>query len=327
MSTAHYQFLASRWKPEGKSDFQFKIITAAVVGIMFLFSLVISSINVPEKKRQARQAVPERIAKFILEKKQKPRPVIKKPEPKPRPKPKPKPRAKPESPPAVKKKPQKKPQKPLTKIEKRNRDVAAESGLLALSNELADLMDTSDLSTMVGGEVNSSSASATRAGSNNKDLLMANASRGSGGVDEGKYTTTRVAKTQLTRRELTQVRQSLISPEAELNGSKGDGRKKKSRSGGVREEESITIIFDQNKSKLYTIYNRARRKNPSLKGKIVLQITILPSGKVSKIRVVSSELNNKKLESRLVSRIKQFDFGVMKVETVTVTYPIEFLPS
>jgi len=324
VSSAYYQYLALRWKPEGESDFQFKIIVAAVVGVMFFLAAILSSVNVPEKKRLARQVVPERIANFILEKKQRPPPVVKKPKPKPKPRPKPESVKKP----IIKKNPQKKADvKPLTKKEKVNRDRAAESGLLALSNELADLMDTSDLSTMVGGEINSSSASATRVSTNNKQLLMAGASAGSGGVDSGKYNTTRISQTNLSRRELTQVQQSLISPEAALNAKKDSNRKKKSRTGGIREEESITIVFDQNKSKLYTIYNRARRKDPSLKGKIVLKITILPSGKVSKIKVLSSELNNTKLESRLVSRIKQFNFGAMKVETVTVTYPIEFLPS
>ncbi|MCK4708418.1 MAG: energy transducer TonB, partial [Gammaproteobacteria bacterium] len=94
-----------------------------------------------------------------------------------------------------------------------------------------------------------------------------------------------------------------------------------------RAEEGITIVFDQHKSQLYTIYNRARRKNPGLKGKIVLEITVAPSGKVTKIRVISNQLNDSKLETRLVKRIKQFNFGAQLVEEITVTYPIEFLPS
>ena len=315
---AVYEQLALGWRPGGKSDFQFKVITAVVVTVMFLLAVAISSIDVPEKKRQARQAVPERIAKFILEKKEKPKAKIEKPKPKPKPRPKPKPK--------VKKITEKKvDKKPLTKTQKKAREKAADSGLLALGNELADLMDTSDVSSMVGGKVKASSASASKAGSNNRALLMADAGKGSGGVDAGEYTTG-VGQTRLTRRELTQVRQSLISSGAELK-ARDAKRKNKPRTGGVRSEESITMVIDQNKSKLYSIYNRARRKDPSIKGKIILEITITPAGKVSRIKVVSSELNNKRLESRLVSRIKQFNFGAMKVETVTVTYPIEFLPS
>lgn len=86
-------------------------------------------------------------------------------------------------------------------------------------------------------------------------------------------------------------------------------------------------MFDRNKGILYKLYNHARRKNPGLKGKIVLRLTIAPSGKVNSIEIVSSELNDPKLETRLVRRIRNFDFGAKNVESMSVTYPIEFLPS
>lgn len=313
MTTAYYDQLALNWKPEGKSDKQFKLITVIVVITMFLFALVISSITVPEQERQAKTVIPERIANFILEKeKPKPKPKVEKPKPKPKPKPK-----------QIKRiKDKKADKKPLTKTQKKARDKAADSGLLALGNELADLMDTSDVSQMVGAKVKSSSKSSRTAAAHNKDILTADVSKGSGGVSAGEYST-KVGKTQLSSREITQVKQSLLS-----SGQLAKAEKRKGpRTGNVRPEEDITIVFDQNKSKLYSIYNRARRKNPGLKGKIVLAITIAPSGQVTKIKIVSSELNDKKLESRLVSRIKQFKFGAMPVEKVTVTYPIEFLPS
>ncbi|VAW68098.1 Ferric siderophore transport system, periplasmic binding protein TonB [hydrothermal vent metagenome] len=320
MPFASYEQLALRWRPEGRSDFNFKIITAIVVSVLFLVAVVLSSIDVPDKKREARHVVPERIANFILEKKEKPKPKIEKPKPKPEPRPKPKPK------PKVKKIVEKKiNKKPLTKTQKKARKKAADSGLLALGNELADLMDTDDVSSMVGGKVKASSAAASRAGSNNKALLMADAGKGSGGVNASDYASG-VGSTRLSQQELTQVRQSLISPAAERS-AKDAKRRKKSRTGGVRSEESVAMVFEQNKGKLHSIYNRERRKDPTIKGRIVLEITISPSGKVSRVKIVSSELNNKNLERRLISRIKRFKFGAMKVETVTVTYPIDFLPS
>ena len=60
---------------------------------------------------------------------------------------------------------------------------------------------------------------------------------------------------------------------------------------------------------------------------MVLELTISPSGKVTKCRVISSELNDKKLERKLVSRIKLFKFTAKDVETAVVSYPIDFLPS
>ena len=318
MSAAYYEQLALSWRPQGKGDSQFKLITAITVVIALIFAAVMSSIDVPEPDREAKAAVPERIANFILEKKEKPKPKVVKPKPKPKPIAKPKPK--------VKKLPKKKEKlKPPTKTQKKAREKAADTGLLALGNELADLMDTSDVSAMVGGKVKSSSASATKAASHNKALLTADASKGSGGVNSSEYTT-RVGKTQLSQRDITQVKQSLLTS-GQLAKGRDANRKSKSRTGGVRAEEDITIVFDQNKSKLYSIYNRARRKNPSLKGKIVLAITIAPSGIVTKVKIVSSELGDPKLEKRLLSRIKLFKFGAKKVEQVTVTYPIEFLPS
>ena len=56
-------------------------------------------------------------------------------------------------------------------------------------------------------------------------------------------------------------------------------------------------------------------------------MTISPSGKVSKIELVSSELGSPGLERKLVSRIKMFNFGAKKVDAVTITYPIDFLPA
>ena len=320
MSSVYYDNLALRWRPDGAGNTLFKLITGITVAVSLVFALIMSSIDVPKPDRETRAAVPERIANFILEKKEKPKPKVVKPKPKPKPKPKAKPK------PKVKKIPAKKvKKKPLTKTQKKARKKAADTGLLALGNELADLMDTSDVSAMVGGKVKSSSASATKAVANNKALLMADASKGSGGVNSGEYTT-RVGKTKLSQREITQVKQSLLSS-GSLAKAQDIERKKRSRTGGIRAEEDITIVFDQNKSKLYSIYNRARRKNPSLKGKIVLAITIAPSGSVIKVKIVSSELDDPKLEKRLLGRIKLFKFGAKKVEQVTVTYPIEFLPS
>jgi hypothetical protein len=41
----------------------------------------------------------------------------------------------------------------------------------------------------------------------------------------------------------------------------------------------------------------------------------------------SSELNAPELEASLVARIKQFDFGKRQGVPLTVTTPVEFLPS
>jgi TonB family protein len=95
----------------------------------------------------------------------------------------------------------------------------------------------------------------------------------------------------------------------------------------LRDQETVIRVLDGNKGRIYAIYNRALRKNPLLSGKVVLELSIDPSGKVTACRVISSELQDEELEGKLVARIKMLDFGAEKVPEYTFRYPIEFLPS
>ncbi|EHR70599.1 TonB family protein [Burkholderiales bacterium JOSHI_001] len=101
-----------------------------------------------------------------------------------------------------------------------------------------------------------------------------------------------------------------------------DGSGKASRS-----LEDVRIVFDRNKGAIYSIYNRALREDPALQGKVVVELKISPDGQVTGIRLVSSELNAQELESKLLARIRQFDFGAKDVNAMVVTYPLDFLPS
>ena len=87
------------------------------------------------------------------------------------------------------------------------------------------------------------------------------------------------------------------------------------------------MIFDRNKGSIYSVYNRALRKDPTLQGKVVLKLTIAPSGKVTRCSIVSSELGDAGLGSKITSRVKLFSFGAKDVNEVTITYPIDFLPA
>ena len=98
--------------------------------------------------------------------------------------------------------------------------------------------------------------------------------------------------------------------------------------GPSRTDEEIQIVFDKYKAALYRIYNRELRKNPTLQGKVVLEITIAASGQVTDCKIVSSELNNPELERKLIARVKSFRFKSRPdVDTVVVKYPIDFLPT
>jgi TonB family protein len=288
--------------------------------VMCLFGLTLSSIEIPEIDRKESSNIPERIANLILEK-EKAKPIVT-PKEKPKPKPKPKPEPIEKNKVRIKKK-QDKPE-PLSQVQKQARERAQESGLLALSNELADLIDTSTIDSMVATNLTNDSSSVAKSRGSNKDILTAGINEGSGGVNSEKFNKLVSSNTSLSAQDVVAINQKLISEPEQVKKNAKDAQR---ASGNLREEQEVVLVFDQNKGKLYSIYNRERRKNPSLKGKIVFEITIAPQGKVTSVEIVSSELNLPKLEKSLLARIKLFKFSADKSEPITVIFPLEFLPS
>jgi protein TonB len=94
-----------------------------------------------------------------------------------------------------------------------------------------------------------------------------------------------------------------------------------------RSREEIELIFDRNKGRIYSLYARALRDNAELQGKLVLEFTIAPSGEVTMCRVVSSELKDPELESKIVALVRLFRFEPRDVDAITTTKPIDFFPA
>jgi hypothetical protein len=98
--------------------------------------------------------------------------------------------------------------------------------------------------------------------------------------------------------------------------------------GPGRTDEEIQIVFDRYKATLYRIYNRELRKDPTLRGKILLRISIETSGAVTMCKVESTDLASPELVAKIVARIKRFNFGAKEgVPVITILYPIDFLPA
>ena len=95
-----------------------------------------------------------------------------------------------------------------------------------------------------------------------------------------------------------------------------------------RTDEDIQIVFDRYKSALYRLYNRELRRDPRLRGQIVLQLTIEADGSVSSCELQSSNMNAPQLVQQVIDRVLTFDFGPMEnVASVTINYPIDFMPA
>jgi len=86
-------------------------------------------------------------------------------------------------------------------------------------------------------------------------------------------------------------------------------------------------VFTKNKGAIDALYARALRDNPALTGKVVLEITITPSGDISVARIISSELKDPEFEAKLLARIRLFKFEAKDVATLTATKPIDFFPA
>ena len=108
----------------------------------------------------------------------------------------------------------------------------------------------------------------------------------------------------------------------------GDRPKAHSGPGASRTDEEIQIVFDRYKSAFYRDYNRALRSNPTLQGKMVLRLTIEPDGTVSMCQLQSTDMDAPDLATQVVGRVKTINFGPKDgVQTVTIVYPIDFLPA
>ena len=68
-------------------------------------------------------------------------------------------------------------------------------------------------------------------------------------------------------------------------------------------------MFDRYKAALYRLYNRELRNVPTLRGQMVLKLTIEPSGAVSFLELVSSDMNAPALAAQVLERVRTFDFG------------------
>src|SRR5690606_41469061 len=90
----------------------------------------------------------------------------------------------------------------------------------------------------------------------------------------------------------------------------------------ARSEEEIRKIMEQHKRAIFSIYNRALRQNPALHGKVVVNIIIESSGKISDVRLVSSELRDPVSEARLSACMRAIRVPASGRAGSTLAYPV-----
>lgn len=224
-------------------------------------------------------------------------------------------------------------EKPTQTAVKDARARAETKGVLAFKDSFSDLVDD-DITSRLGADARISNASRQVGGApghgaeGSRSLIMSQAGSGSGGI----------ANAGISRGGVGGASGGAISggghsvsraSSAVASSAKETGRPLSgSGIGPARTDEEIQIVFDKYKSALYRIYNRELRNDPTLRGKMVLALTIEPDGRVSACRVQSTDMNSPALSSDIVERVLKFNFGAKEgVPTTKILYPIDFLPA
>ncbi len=315
-TTPSYQDLVLQWQPGRQGRDSYRLWLIICLALAFSLALVLSVIEVPPKERVTRDDIPERVARFMVD-----RPEVKKPEPVEQEQPRPLPVVEPK-PLVERERPRSETRELATEEQRAAREQAERSGLLALGQQLDGLMDTSDVDAMVDAEGSGGAQlGASAAGFGDGDLASAAGRRGANDVAAVSVESN---GPMLARRELAAVE---IPDQMSDDSGENQRVRRESFAETGRTDEEVSLVFDRNKGMLYSLYNRARRQTPGLQGRLVLEVTIAPSGEVTEVGIVSSELNSQSLEQRIKARVLQFRFATKAAETITIIYPIEFLPS
>jgi len=304
-----------RWQMHG-------VAICVIFALMVLFTTSKNDV-VPVKKENR-----EQYARLVIEEKFIPPPVEKVVEPAVKPvvdpvvkKPKPEVKKRVEKKPVPKKaeviepKPKAKPiEKAPSEAELRAkaRDKAANSGLLALSNELSSIRQ----------QVSSVPVGNLKTGGEKSNTVKRNvlAAKTDNTLSGGAAVSQQTASVGLAGREQANVVVSQAAVEAV------ESTVSASSYGQGRSAEEVRRVMDANKGAIYSVYNRALRKNPALEGSFGFRMTIEPSGVISSVTIINSELADPSLEKRLLARIRIIQFESASAGVTEVNYSFDFLP-
>ena len=294
------------------NEARFKKLLRQIIGVFLVFGLVIPFLPIFEVEREKKEEIPPRFAKVLMKQQQKAPP---KP---PAPQKKPKPEV--EKPKETNKKPVKKvkkAEKPKVAKKKTVQERVAKVGLLALRGDLLLLREDPILQRISNPKRKLLTGGKTAAKTSRASVVK-NLEKGSGGIDTSKLSRT-TTQTSLAQRNLTKISTKIQTGGDETR--KGDERV------NVRSIEEIRLVIARAKGGLQTLYTRQLRKNPGLKGRVLFELTISPSGQVMTCRIIQSELKTPGLEKKFIIKLKSLDFGAKDVSTTVIEYPLDFFPS
>jgi hypothetical protein len=339
ISSIPFREMVMPWTKDADSERRFRRALAVAMLVCLIFGTIFQLVKVPIQDRTMAVAqIPQRLAKLV--KKEPPRPVE---QPKPKkveeaPKPvdetKPVPTTKKPSKDA---KPKNRPSEVAGGGAKAARKKAERVGVLAFKASFSDLMDETPIAKL-GTEARLSKDTPRIAGQAvaQRSLVAMQAKGGtSGGIGHARFSRNvgsgngnGLGGTGIGRGGSRGNGAGFQDVQSSLADIEESSRPLSDGPGAGRTDEEIQIVFDRYKATLYRIYNKELRKDPTLRGKILLRLSIEPDGTISLCKAESTDLGSPTLVASILERVKRFNFGAKEgVPVVTILYPIDFLPS
>jgi outer membrane biosynthesis protein TonB len=312
------------WERGGEDDQRLRKTLAACLLSVTLAASVLALVKIPIAEVDEAEKVPERLVRLIeLERKPvPPPPVAKEPEQVKPPEQKPK-----ETEQKVAQKPKEEAPKPPEPAPEPPRQRAENAGILAFKDSLANIAERKP-APKLGAQARLGNNAAASTGMPQRALITSNAQGSSGGINTASFSRNLGGDGggggSLDGVEVGRVTDSITG---DGNGARPNGTRSGDGALAGRTDEEIQIVFDRYKAALYRLYNRELRNDPTLRGQMVLRLTIEPDGSVSMCRLEASDMNAPALADQVVERVKTFAFGAKDVAAITIVYPIDFLPA
>jgi TonB family protein len=293
----YYRRYELPWSPSEETERRFRVIlrnlgiAATIVAIILFFLPHTERVNNTD-------SLPERVVQLVIQ-----------PPPPPPPPPPPKPEKPLEKVPVTK--------APPVPVDPRIK--ASKSGLLASMDDLAALRDQIDLDKFAKNQKNTTDPGDVS--TVQRSLITSKAGGTSGGISAPTSSGLAAGSGSLRGIYTTQVKDPNLGASGQA-ATRAGGSGKASRSA-----DEIALVFTKNKGAIDAMYARALRDNPALQGKVVIELTIAPSGDITAAKIISTELNDPEFESKLLARIRLFKFEAKDVAALTATKPIDFFPA
>jgi len=312
------------WQRRGEEDRRYRRSLGSSLATSIILAILIGSIAIPIPDKSKKIELPERMAKLVHEALPPPPPapeaVID--EEIPEPEPETEPELAEEMPPELVPESSEEPR--VAEVQEPDiKEQVKSKGILAFRDSFASRSSLRP-STQLGSQARLNSAGENAVGRTERAMVTTNAPGSSGGINLASIS-----------RDVGGGGPGMggvaVSRVSSSIGSGGDGFGDRPMSGGAmagRTDEEIQIVFDRYKAALYRLYNRELRKNPTLRGQVIIKLTIEPDGSVSFCALQSSDMNAPVLADQVIERVTTFDFGAKEdISAVTIIYPIDFLPA